>query len=150
MRSLYAQPAQPWRAVSPLLPLEPHPRFRREDGHGAARGRDLCARRAERLHVHRLHARYGPVFHEGEPGAAGRLSGVLRRDRPSRLHVGLPGRGLLGAAFLRHGGVLSDGRGDLQAEGFAGRLGAAAGQRLRRHPRALAEAAWLRRRTMRR
>lgn len=30
------------------------------------------------VHVHGFHPRYASVFHEGKPGAAGRLSGTLR------------------------------------------------------------------------
>ena len=55
------------------------------------RGRASRSRRAERLHVHRLHPRRAPLLHEGEPGSARRLHRVLRRDRPDRRALGLPG-----------------------------------------------------------
>ena len=43
-------------------------------GIAAGTGRGGGARCAERLHVHRLHPRQRALFHEGEPGSAGRLS----------------------------------------------------------------------------
>ena len=41
----------------------------------AVRGsRAACPRRAQRLHVHRLHPRRASLFHEGEPGSARTIS----------------------------------------------------------------------------
>ena len=83
----------------------------------ARRGRAPRARRAQRLHVHRLHARHAPVFHEGEPGAAGRLHRVLRRDRSVGRAIGLPRRRLQRHAFERRGAVLAAQGGGVEAEG---------------------------------
>ena len=64
----------------------------------------LPAARKPSAHVHDvlnvfmctgLHPRYRAVFHEGQPGSAGRLHRVLRRDRPAGRALGLPGRRLL-------------------------------------------------------
>ena len=79
-------------------------------GHGRARGGTHGPRRAERLHVHGLHARHASVFHEGEPGAAGRFHRVLRRDRSARRALGVPRRGLRRDAFERHRRMLSRSR----------------------------------------
>ena len=39
-------------------------------------------------------ARHAPILPQGKPGAAGRLSRILRRDRPSRRALGVPRRRL--------------------------------------------------------
>ena len=95
-------PAALGRRLPPLLPLEPDPRARRRD-------RPRRSPEAE-PHVHDVLNVFmctgftrddGPLLHEGEPGAARRLPRVLRRDRPPRRALGLPGRRLLRRAFQR-------------------------------------------------
>ena len=103
-------------------------RWRRRPASPLAEAERACARRAQRLHVHRLHPRGGPLLHEGEPGAARRLPRVLRRDRPPRRALGLPGRRLFGRAFERRRRLPSAPRRDLRAAGAARGLAAAGAQ----------------------
>ena len=66
--------------VPPLLPLQPYPRARRSHRPVAGGGRTPCARRAERVHVHRVYPGYRAVLYESLAGASWRLSGILCRD----------------------------------------------------------------------
>ena len=102
------------------------------DRPAARRGRGPCPRRPQRLHVHRLHPRHRPVLHEGEPGAPRRLPRALRRDRPPRRALRLPGRRLRGRAFQRRRRLPSAPGRDLPPARAAGRLDPAAAQRLSR------------------
>ena len=77
LRPLHQPPAIRRRLPS-LLPLQPYPRFGRRPQPAAGGSRSASARRAQRLHVHRLHPRHAPVFHEGKPGPPRRLHRVLR------------------------------------------------------------------------
>ena len=119
------------RRLSSLLPFEPDAGARGADEHIASRGGAARPRRAQRLHVHGLHARFPPLLHEGEPGAAGRFHRILRRDRSHRRVVGVPGRRLRRYPFQRRGALPSfEGRDLPPARGGLARLAAARGQRL--------------------